>query len=43
MTNTTWPWKSESSKECVTTQCSNSYAPKMDGAQAKLRSPTVKE
>ena len=32
LTNATWPWKLESSKECVITQRSNLSAPKMDGA-----------
>jgi len=26
-----WPWKSEPSKECVTTHLPNCFAPKMDG------------
>ena len=43
MTNVTWPWKLESSKECVTTQRSNFNAPKMDGAQTGYRSMTIKE
>ena len=30
-----WPWKSESSKECVTTHRPNLPAPKMDGAEAR--------
>jgi len=29
-----WPWKSESSKECVTTHQPNALAPKMDDAKA---------
>jgi len=32
MTNEMWPWKLESSKECVITHRSNLIAPKMDGA-----------
>jgi len=31
MTNKKWPWKLESSKECVTTHCSNRVTPKMNG------------
>ena len=34
MTARTWPWKSESSKECVTTHWPNTLALKMDGAEA---------
>ena len=30
-----WPWKSESAKECVTTQLSNQLALKMDGAEVE--------
>jgi len=32
MTNEMWPWKLESSKECVTTHRSKLFALKMDGA-----------
>lgn len=37
-----WPWKLESSKKCVITYRSNSFAPKMDGAQTTTRSLTEK-
>lgn len=40
MTNEMWPWKLESSKECVTTHRSNLIAPKMDGAKTINRSMT---
>jgi len=36
-----WPWKLESSKECVITQRSNLIAPKMDGAKIIDRSLTM--
>ncbi len=29
-----WPWKLESSKECVTTHLPMHFTPKMDGAQS---------
>jgi len=32
-----WPWKSESSKECVTTHLPNGLVLKMDGAEADCR------
>jgi len=38
MTNEKWPWKLESSKECVITHRSNLLAPKMDGAKTIYRS-----
>ena len=34
MTAGRWPWKSESTKECVTTHLPNQLALKMDGAGA---------
>jgi len=38
MTNKRWPWKSEFSKDCVTTHCSNRITPKMNGDQPYHRS-----
>jgi hypothetical protein len=35
-----WPWKSESSNECVTTHLPNGLASKMDGTQAHYSYPT---
>ena len=43
MTNKMWPWKLESSKECVTTHCSNEVTPKMNGDQPYNRYSTDKE
>ena len=36
-----WPWKSESTKECVTTHLPNQLALKMDGAGASGPYPAV--
>ena len=36
-----WPWKSEPAKECVTTHLPNGLVPKMDGAKACDRYPTI--
>jgi len=43
MTNEMWPWKLESSKECVKTHRSNLYALKMDGAKTNNRYIAGKE
>ena len=36
-----WPWKSESSKKCVTTYLPNGLAPKIDSAEAYNRNSAV--